>query len=76
MRGRLVVRVSPSDVGSRVSLRFHADGGGFTDVVGRLIVWDGGVLTVERRDGSTVELPAARLAAAKVIPESPPRRRR
>ncbi|MDQ3538645.1 MAG: hypothetical protein M3415_07615 [Actinomycetota bacterium] len=72
------IRITPADVGSRVSvrLRIHAPAGepSATDVVGRLRAWDGGTLMIERRDGSVAEVAADDLLAAKVIGETPLRR--
>jgi GNAT superfamily N-acetyltransferase len=65
---RLAVRVSPADVGRRVTVRHTYEGTTLTDVVGRLAAWDDGVLAVERRDGTLVEVPVADVAAAKVVP--------
>lgn len=80
MRGRLVVRITPDDVGRRVSIRsrLEAAGGGpsTTDTVGRLVDWTDGVLTVQRRDGSPVSLPIGDVLAARVIPEPPVNRPR
>ena len=63
----LAVRVSPADAGRRVTVRHRYEGSTLTDVVGRLLSWVDGALTVERRDGSRVEVPAADVVAAKVI---------
>ena len=69
----LVVRITPSDVGRRVSVRLRHDATTLTDVVGRLLAWDDGVLTLERRDGSRVEVAEGDLVAGKVVPEPPAR---
>src|SRR5687768_7500372 len=75
-----VVRVGPADVGRRVSLRRLASGPGepvrYRDAVGELVRWQGGVLTVRRRNGELVEVPEALLVAGKVVPDPPVRRRR
>ena len=61
------VAVTPADVGSRVSVRrVLPDGVG--DVVGELLAWSDGVLSVRRRDGSVVAVPEASLLAARVVP--------
>ncbi|MFI0422484.1 hypothetical protein [Spongiactinospora sp. 9N601] len=73
--GRLVIAISPADVGRRVSIRRHVTGG-FRDVVGDLVSWHGGVLAVRRRDGELVEIAEDTLAAAKVVPPPPERRSR
>jgi hypothetical protein len=83
----LAVRITPADVGRRVTVRHRHDDTTLTDVVGRLLSWtptgdetgaepgDGGaaVLRVQRRDGSVAEIAVADVAAAKVVPEAPPR---
>ena len=71
---RLVVRVTPDDVGSRVSLRLRHDATTLTDVVGQLESWEGDELAVRRRDGQVVRVRAADLVAGKVVPEPPVRR--
>lgn len=61
------VSVTPADVGSRVSLR-RAVPGGVGDVVGELLAWSAGVLSVRKRDGSVVTVREDELLAAKVVP--------
>ncbi|MFH8988737.1 GNAT family N-acetyltransferase [Streptomyces sp. NPDC017940] len=77
--GRLEVRINPSDVGKRVSVRRLDDGGdpgaGFTDTVGVLTSWNGGVLVITRRDGEIVRIAENVLVAGKVVPAAPARRR-
>lgn len=73
---RLVVRISETDVGQRVSIRRRMSNGAYSDVVGVLESWSGGILRVRRRDGSVVDVPAGSLVAAKVVPPVPPRARR
>jgi hypothetical protein len=72
MRGRYVVRLTAEDVGRRVTIRArtHAPAGepSTTDTVGVLRAWEGGVLRVERRDGTVAEIAEADLVAARVIP--------
>ncbi|MCX2969681.1 MULTISPECIES: GNAT family N-acetyltransferase [Streptomyces] len=79
MSGQLEVRVSPADVGKRVSLRSltdpGADGARLTDTVGVLTSWTDGVLCVTRRNGAAVRVPQERLVAGKVVPPAPARRR-
>ncbi|MDT0443158.1 GNAT family N-acetyltransferase [Streptomyces sp. DSM 41886] len=79
MRGGLTVRVGPSDVGKRVSLRTLTEpgdpAGRFTDTVGVLTAWTEGALEVTRRDGSAVRLRESALVAGKVVPDTPARRR-
>lgn len=77
--GRLEVRITASDVGERVSVRsLTAAGerlGRFTDTVGILTSWTGGVLGITRRDGEHVEIEEASMVAGKVVPRTPARRR-
>ncbi|MFK4183124.1 GNAT family N-acetyltransferase [Streptomyces sparsogenes] len=77
--GRLEIRIDPSDVGKRVSVRLTvkdgASGARFTDVVGVLTSWTGGVLCVTRRTGAEVRIPESSLVAGKVVPAAPARRR-
>jgi len=75
----LVVRITPADVGRRVSVRHRYDATTLTDVVGQLLAWTDGVLRVERRDGEVVDIAVDDVVAAKVVPPSPqphPRRDR
>jgi GNAT superfamily N-acetyltransferase len=68
----LIVRITAADVGKRVSVRTLTGAGGsaarFTDTVGVLTSWTGGVLSVTRRDGNVVALPESALVAGKVVP--------
>ncbi|MFF8830270.1 GNAT family N-acetyltransferase [Streptomyces sp. NPDC015131] len=77
--GRLEVRITPSDVGKRVSVRRLSDPGAhpekFTDTVGVLTSWDEGVLLITRRTGEAVRIPESSLVAGKVVPAAPARRR-
>ncbi|MFJ6439445.1 GNAT family N-acetyltransferase [Streptomyces sp. NPDC091649] len=77
--GRLEVRITPADVGKRVSVRCRTDGGGagaeFTDTVGVLTSWDDGVLSITRKSGESVRIVEASLVAGKVVPAAPARRR-
>ncbi|MFH7598296.1 GNAT family N-acetyltransferase [Streptomyces racemochromogenes] len=77
--GLLEVRITPADVGKRVSVRRVQDGGGgspaFADAVGVLTSWTGGVLTITRKDGVSVHIPESSLVAGKVVPAAPARRR-
>ncbi|SIO90193.1 hypothetical protein [Nocardiopsis sp. JB363] len=75
LRGRLVHRITHDDVGRRVSLRIALPEGGFTDIVGVVESWAEGVLTLRRRDDSTVEVAERAIAASRVVPPAPPRRR-
>ncbi|WP_367124216.1 GNAT family N-acetyltransferase [Streptomyces phytohabitans] len=77
--GRLEVRVSPEDVGKRVSVRTRTGPeepkAAFTDTVGVLTSWSEGTLHVTRRDGRSVALREEALVAGKVVPATPARRR-
>jgi hypothetical protein len=70
-RARLVVSITPEDVGRRVSLRRRLPTGWYSDVVGVLESWSHGTLKIRRRDGELVEVAEETLAAGKVVP--PPR---
>lgn len=70
--------VTDAHVGRRVTIRHlidTPDGRQPTDVVGHLRAWDDDVLTVERRDGSTARVPAARIVASRLLPDVSPRGR-
>ncbi|HEX9766433.1 MAG TPA: hypothetical protein VGA36_06690 [Nitriliruptorales bacterium] len=75
VRPRYRQQVTPDDVGSRVSVRRwveDADRGPVpSDVVGRLVAWDGGTLRIRRRDDTLVEVAANEVLASRVIPEHP-----
>ena len=73
---RLVVSVTPADVGQRVSLRRRLPTGEYSDVVGLLESWSGDLLIVRRRTGELVEVPREIIVAGKVVPPAPPRRAR
>ncbi|MGW3247684.1 GNAT family N-acetyltransferase [Streptomyces sp. NPDC001070] len=76
--GRPEVRITPSDVGKRVSVRRIAEivegRPVFADAVGLLTSWDEGVLLVTRRDGQTVRIAESALVAGKIVPGAPARR--
>lgn len=69
---RLTIRITPADVGKRVSVRQLieiTDGHPtFTDTVGVLASWDAGVVCVTRRTGETVRIAESALVAGKVVP--------
>lgn len=73
-----VVRITPADVGQRVSVRSRlpAEDGepSTTDTVGRLLDWTDEVLTIRKRDGTEVQVAEPDMVAGKVIPEAPARR--
>ncbi|WP_328905672.1 GNAT family N-acetyltransferase [Streptomyces sp. NBC_00234] len=77
--GRLEVRITPADVGKRVSVRrrsANADAGlKFTDTVGVLTSWDDNVLSITPKSGETVHIAESSLVAGKVVPSAPARRR-
>ncbi|MFF7730983.1 GNAT family N-acetyltransferase [Streptomyces sp. NPDC008001] len=81
--GRLEIRISTADVGKRVSVRRLNPSVGssagsaerFTDTVGVLTSWEGGVLRITRRTGEIVTFAESSLVAGKVVPGAPPRRR-
>ena len=75
-----VVRITPADVGRRVSVRSRlpAEDGepSTTDTVGRLVGWADEVLTIRKRNGAQVQVAERDMLAGKVIPEAPVRRGR
>ncbi|MFI1932702.1 GNAT family N-acetyltransferase [Streptomyces sp. NPDC020330] len=77
--GRLEVRITPADVGKRVSVRRRTDSGGegaeFTDVVGVLTSWDSGVLSITPKSAESVHIVESSVVAGKVVPAAPARRR-
>ena len=78
MRYRLVVRLTPADVGQRVVIRWRPgadDSGPMTDVLGILEEYGAESFTVRNRDGQRVVIPRARAVAGKVVPPAPPPRR-
>ncbi|WP_424889994.1 GNAT family N-acetyltransferase [Streptomyces sp. XH2] len=78
--GRLEIRISTADVGKRVSVRRLNPSGGssggsaerFTDTVGVLTSWEGGVLRITRRTGEIVTFDETALVAGKVVPTRHP----
>jgi N-acetylglutamate synthase len=80
MRYRFEVRVTPADIGKRVTIRWRPpelDGTRLmTDVVGILEDADDQFFKVRRgRDGQLIVISRARAFAGKVIPPAPPPRR-
>ncbi|MCX4674492.1 GNAT family N-acetyltransferase [Streptomyces sp. NBC_01433] len=77
--GRLEVRVTPADVGKRVSVRRRSQGvdqgAMFTDTVGVLTSWDNHVLSITPKSGESVHIAESALVAGKVVPAAPARRR-
>lgn len=76
MRAAHVHRVTPDDVGSRVSVRRVLDraAGSVGDVLGELLSYDDGTLVVDGRDGPTT-IAEHDVLASRVVPPAPPRRR-
>jgi N-acetylglutamate synthase len=75
---RLVLRLTPADVGKRVVIRWcpgPGDSKQMTDVLGILEQADATSFTVRTRDGERVVIPAGRALAGKVVPPPPARRR-
>ncbi|HEY9376091.1 MAG TPA: hypothetical protein VIQ02_03240, partial [Jiangellaceae bacterium] len=76
MRPDRLDRITPSDVGRRVVVRYRlAAEDRATDVLGQLDRWDDGNLSVRRSDGSIVVVPATDVVAAKPVPARPVVRR-
>ncbi|MER5363230.1 GNAT family N-acetyltransferase [Streptomyces sp. NPDC002785] len=77
--GQLEVRITPADVGKRVSVRRTAEHGSqgpkFTDTIGVLTSWDSGVLSITTKSGDSVRIAQSTLVAGKVVPSAPARRR-
>jgi hypothetical protein len=80
MRFRMVVRITPADVGKRVVIRWRRPGPGdgeqIADVLGILEEADALSFTVRTRDEKLVVIPAERALAGKLVPPPPARRRR
>ena len=66
--GRL--RISPSDIGRRVSVR-HLTEEGLTDVLGQLVSWSSdwpaGIIKIRKKDDSFQEVISGKIIAAKVV---------
>lgn len=78
MRAHHVHRITPDDVGSRVSVRrwLDPDRTEAGDVLGQLLAYDQGVLRIDARDG-TVEVHEDDVLASRTVPPPPePRPRR
>jgi hypothetical protein len=71
---RYTIDVGPGDSDIRVTIRRKLPEGGLGDVLGQLLSWADGVLTVERRDGTKVTIAEQDVVAAKRIPPPPARR--
>ena len=76
------MRIDVASIGQRMVVRYVVAGFGpsggpaMTDVVGRVLALDARHVTVEKRDGSTVDVDLAAVVAAKIVPSSPVRSRR
>ncbi|WP_425528030.1 GNAT family N-acetyltransferase [Yinghuangia seranimata] len=70
-------RITPGDVGRRVSVRRLLGPPGeapvYGDVVGELSDWTDGVLTITRKDGTVTRVAEHTLVAGKVVPAVPTR---
>lgn len=78
LRPRYVHRVTPDDVGTRVSVRRWLDDDQTEagDVLGQLLAYEDGTLTVDGRDGP-VTFPESTVLASRTVPPPPePRPRR
>ncbi|MFJ4902289.1 GNAT family N-acetyltransferase [Streptomyces sp. NPDC088727] len=77
--GRLEIRITPADVGKRVSVRCLLQEGPpgpkFTDTVGVLTSWNDGVLSVTPKSGESVRIVESSLVAGKTVAAAPARRR-
>jgi N-acetylglutamate synthase len=67
MRYRPKDRLSPEDVGRRVTVRHRLPDGASTDVVGELLAV-GDAIEVRKRDGSVASISADAVIAARVHP--------
>jgi 8-oxo-dGTP pyrophosphatase MutT (NUDIX family) len=78
LQARAVHRVTPDDVGQRVSIRHLAVTGAgdehqATDVVGRLLGYEAGVLALVDRDGQLALVDETAIVASRVVPPHPRR---
>jgi 8-oxo-dGTP pyrophosphatase MutT (NUDIX family) len=76
LQARAVHRVTPEDVGQRVSIRHLVVTGATsaprpTDVVGRLLGYEGAVLALVDRQGQLALVDEAAIVASRVIPAHP-----
>ncbi|MTV26555.1 NUDIX domain-containing protein [Nitriliruptoraceae bacterium ZYF776] len=74
LRARAVHRVTPGDVGQRVAIRHLAGGDGGprpTDVVARLLGYEGGVLALVDRSSQLVLVDEDAVIASRVVPPHP-----
>ncbi|MFG2710125.1 GNAT family N-acetyltransferase [Streptomyces goshikiensis] len=77
--GLLEIRITPADVGKRVSVRRVDLKRGrppeFSDAVGVLTSWNEGVLVITQKNAKTVRIAESSLVAGKIVPPAPARRR-
>lgn len=75
LRARYVQRVTPADIGQRVSIRSRTDGPddgpSVTDLVARLLAFDDDAMLLVDRDGQLHVLDPARIVASRVVPPHP-----
>ncbi len=78
MRYRLTVRLSASDAGSRVVIRWRRPAGNGTDeiadVLGVLEAADADCFRVRKASGDLVTIPRERALAGKTVPPPPARK--
>jgi hypothetical protein len=77
MRYRLELRLTESDVGNRVVIRWRRPAGGgaaeIADVLGTLEAADAGSFTVRKASGEIVVIPRERALGGKTVPPAPHR---
>ncbi len=75
MRARYKQRLTPDDVGKRVSIRRWVEdeerGTRPTDVVGRLVQWADDELVVRTREDRLVAVYVSDIVTSRVVPEHP-----
>jgi hypothetical protein len=67
MRPRPGVLLTPADIGARVTVRRVLPSGQLGDVVGVLLTWRDGRLTVRRRDDTVAEIEEGAIVAARLV---------
>lgn len=67
----LRVVLTPRDVGTRVVVRRTLPDGRLGDVLGQLVAWTRGVLTIRTRTGALVQVDEATVVAGKPVPPPP-----
>jgi hypothetical protein len=69
-----VVRITPADVGRRVSVRRRIPGWPpLSDVVGELVDWSAGALAIRTAAGGIVTVAETDLVAGRTVPGRPAR---